>query len=288
MKKNFFIFLITLIILTACSNPWQGEDGIISIRIGGGSSSNKATWNGIETDDLLHTITVSGPGRTQTKTFEGTETITFSVQPGEWNISVVSSMDGVNYAQGNTRETIVSGMNGSVIIKMLPYIYKIGETGPGGGIIFYYNPQGFNFYTSANDTTGKICHYLEAAPHDIPQQIAWASSAFTNTPINGTEYAIGTGKRNTDLILAMDANAPIVKACNDYSNNGKNDWFLPSIDELVELYNQRAYITVNSNRSLSSSTQATQANCMNMSFSTGSPYTSPKNYITQARAVRAF
>jgi len=44
------------------------------------------------------------------------------------------------------------------------------------------------------------------------------------------------------LILAIDANAPAAKACYEYNNGGKTDWFLPSLDELMELYIQRAAV----------------------------------------------
>jgi len=119
--------------------------------------------------------------------------------------------------------------------------YNIGDTGPGGGKIFYKSATGFTVYQNASDTTGTICYYLEAAP--VAQgSLAWASSSYQSTDISGTGTSIGTGKKNTALILATDANAPAAKACNNYSNNGKNDWFLPSRYELEELYNQRTTI----------------------------------------------
>jgi len=115
---------------------------------------------------------------------------------------------------------------------------ELGDTGPGGGKIFYRIEPGF---TMTDDNT--TAHYLEAAPARMATTLAWASSAFLPpdrggtgswTDIVGTATAIGTGRKNTALILATDANAPAAKACNDYSNGGKTDWFLPSRDELNE------------------------------------------------------
>ncbi|MCL2762991.1 MAG: hypothetical protein FWD36_07300 [Treponema sp.] len=115
--------------------------------------------------------------------------------------------------------------------------HEIGATGPGGGIIFYYDPTGFTM-----TDTGETCHYLEAAPVDMATMRAWASSGFTATNIPGTETAIGTGRRNTALILATDPGAPAARACRNYSHNGKSDWFLPSSDELNQLYLNRSAV----------------------------------------------
>jgi len=43
-------------------------------------------------------------------------------------------------------------------------VYNLGDTGPGGGKIFYVNPSGFTLYRTATDATGITAHYLEAAP----------------------------------------------------------------------------------------------------------------------------
>ena len=110
--------------------------------------------------------------------------------------------------------------------------YSIGDTGPGGGIIFYYSPNGFIMMD-----TGETANYLEAALVNQGENLTWASSGFTSFTISSDE-SIGTGRKNTAMILAVDSNAPAALACNNYSNNGFNDWFLPSIDELFELYNK--------------------------------------------------
>ena len=92
--------------------------------------------------------------------------------------------------------------------------YSLGDPGPGGGKIFYVSVTGFTMTDN-----GQMCHYLEAAPVDMSSTLEWASFDFTSTDITGTETAIGTGRKNTALILATDANAPAAKACNSYNNN---------------------------------------------------------------------
>jgi hypothetical protein len=119
--------------------------------------------------------------------------------------------------------------------KWIPY--AIGDTGPGGGTIFYRSEAGFTM-TDNNSTA----YYLERAPYSIYPDVAWASSGFTNTNIAGTETGIGTGRKNTALILATDTNAPAALACRNYGISyhsqytEKTDWFLPSYSEMEQIW----------------------------------------------------
>jgi hypothetical protein len=115
--------------------------------------------------------------------------------------------------------------------------YNIGDTGPGGGKIFFRSETGFTM-----TDTNEICHYIEVSPIDIGSNLNWASSAYVNISIGGTTKAIGAGRKNTTLILNTDVDAPAAKACTTYSNDGKSDWFLPSLDELRELNDNKDYI----------------------------------------------
>jgi len=164
----------------------------------------------------------------------------------------------------------------------------LGDLGPGGGKIFYVSTAGFTM-TDDNSTA----HYLEAAPADMATQLAWASSSHTNTDITGTAEEIGAGRKNTALILAKDASAPAAKACSDYNNGGKTDWFLPSSYELNQLYVNRTsvdnigtygYWSSSQNNSLSGYSYA-----LARSFGIGTPVSMLKNDTTlSVRAVRAF
>ena len=168
----------------------------------------------------------------------------------------------------------------------------LGDTGPGGGKIFYYSETGFTCYTSAADTTGMLCHYLEAAPADMSSILAWASSGYTSTSIPGTETAIGSGRKNTALILATDANAPAAKACKDYRDpKNLTDWFLPSKDELNQLYLNKSYVgNMGTNTYWSSSQDDNHYDlyAWGQNFNYGSqanPFKYGGNYV---RAIRAF
>jgi uncharacterized repeat protein (TIGR02543 family) len=122
-------------------------------------------------------------------------------------------------------------------------MYTLGETGPGGGKIFYVDAVGFTVsgYGTPGDEgyfASYTAHYLEAAPEDASTTgLAWS---YISNSTTSTEMAIGTGRKNTAIILAKDTTAaPAAKACDVYSNGSKTDWFLPSKDELNELYTNK-------------------------------------------------
>jgi len=121
---------------------------------------------------------------------------------------------------------------------------EIGDIGPEGGKIFYIDPKGF-IMMDDNSTA----YYLEASPvslineaSSLPLGFHWSSGwyegnqEFVNYIFN-TSDNIGAGRSNTALILSIDENAPAALACINYGES--NDWFLPSINELYQLYLNR-------------------------------------------------
>jgi hypothetical protein len=165
---------------------------------------------------------------------------------------------------------------------------EIGDTGPGGGIIFYISDTDFTVegYTGATGSFDSYtAHYLEAAPADMPTGLAWLLKSFGPT---GTGTAIGTGRENTALILATDALAPAAKACAEYANSsGKTDWFLPSKAELNELYKNRSSVGMTAELYWSSSA-GNSSNPWDQSFSSGAQLYGNMSSRYSVRAVRAF
>jgi hypothetical protein len=97
--------------------------------------------------------------------------------------------------------------------------YKIGETGPAGGIVFYdkgYSSDGWQ--------------YLEAAARDAP------TAHWSDDRIEGTRAGIGNGKQNTELITRTGEAGTAAQRCREYRQGGCDDWFLPSKDELNLMY----------------------------------------------------
>jgi len=114
--------------------------------------------------------------------------------------------------------------------------YRLGEAGPGGGIIFYRSDAGFTFYQSDTDTTGITAYYLEAAPNDNTSGVTWASDNSFESVNFPTSPNIGQGKKNTVTILSSsyDPAAPAALASQG-TKGSASDWFLPSRYELEAL-----------------------------------------------------
>ncbi len=128
--------------------------------------------------------------------------------------------------------------------------YKIGETGPGGGKIFYVSKKGFNVYEA--DGTSKKCHYLEASDV-ISKGISWCSldknkfvdlKGFCCGNIS-PKTEIGYGKANTAVIIKtnhfhgnIDSTNCAAVLCSEYSTptTSASEWWLPSKDELNLIY----------------------------------------------------
>jgi len=114
--------------------------------------------------------------------------------------------------------------------------YKVGQTGPGGGKIFYVDltrPAGSKYFEAACAGWQNNCDGKTADP-----EAKWMIGS-SGAGADGT--AIGTGEQNTAEIVDMDyATAGIAGRLADaYSNGGQSDWFLPSPDELNQMYIQR-------------------------------------------------
>ena len=148
--------------------------------------------------------------------------------------------------------------------------YKIGDIGPAGGIIFYDKGNkdgGWRYLEAApadlrvvggNPTVDADAEGYDAAPagylFGYYRKTADGSDLFVNgtTEYDGkdcTGTAIGTGKKNTDLLVnAMGDSAYAeysgaktrvdyaANLCLDLVYNEYDDWFLPSKDELNLMY----------------------------------------------------
>jgi hypothetical protein len=171
----------------------------------------------------------------------------------------------------------------------------IGDTGPGGGKVFYVQATGtFNCGVALTS----ICKYLEAAPTDHPTQIAWCSD--TTSALGTTATAVGTGMANTTTADGTCTSGAIQTAA-DYTNNGKTDWHLPSKDELNELCK---YARTREGQTSCQGTGTTRTGfstgiywsssedgagtARSRSFSTGLAYFSLKTNPHYVRPVRAF
>ena len=107
----------------------------------------------------------------------------------------------------------------------------------GGGVVFYIFESGDTGYV-AGETHGLI-----AAVQDQSSGIRWYNGSNTRTWATAT--TIGTGSANTDAIIAVQGATETSYAAGlarAYTGGGFTDWFLPSIDELAQMYTNKATI----------------------------------------------
>lgn len=176
--------------------------------------------------------------------------------------------------------------------------YNVGDTGPGGGIIFYVADTTF----SCGPTLNELCEYLEAAPNnwsgagltaEDPRR-TWADAANQSTSVAGAVgTAIGTGYANSIAIASQagnDASNSAAVLARGYAGGGQNDWYLPSSEELRELWEIRiAPHNILSFFSFWSSTQ--NAGTPNQAWDSGGENPvdfAQKSSPTMVRPIRAF
>jgi hypothetical protein len=161
--------------------------------------------------------------------------------------------------------------------------YLIGDTGPGGGIVFYdagsVQPWG---------------RYLEAAPNTWNGGRADPARPWCDTIelIDGTfGTAIGTGKTNTDNMVAGGAcTLGAANSVRGYASPGapEGSWFLPSKDELNQLYLQRTVVGGFAGVDYWSSSQDSAIGAWAQDLGTGRPDAVLREREDWVRPVRAF
>ena len=177
--------------------------------------------------------------------------------------------------------TVVTCATGGVCI--------VGNTGPGGGKVFYVAGSPF----ACGPTLAASCTYLEAALSDDSGVACEAgsiagNSGSANLDTNGTYNDIGAGYKSTLVITNVCSQGAAASSRAKVGSGGQNDWYLPNRAELNTLYGQRVLVGgFSSNQYWASWTNGIQFRAQN--FGDGYPDNSYlKNNIYPSRAIRAF
>ena len=201
--------------------------------------------------------------------------------------------------------------------------YAVGDTGPGGGIVFYVATADF---TSTGSDCGTACKYFEAAPpgwgngitvvagettgsSTVDPNLKWCSNNTTLRNAN-TKTDIGAGRPNTTTSTnGTTCTAGAIYHAELYAGGSKTDWHLASKDELLQMCKWQRGVawgsdatgcngtgTINSGLNASgftanrywSSTETGGTGASNMDMGGGNQITDSKADPQYVRPIRAF
>ena len=159
--------------------------------------------------------------------------------PGSGEITVTGLTNGVDYtftvtAINENGTSAPSSASNSVTPNV-----QVGDLLQ-GGVVYYIAPTPTDLDGDGRVDIGLIC-----AVEDQSAGRRWIFGNGTQTTENGnTSTAIGTGQTNTNAMMNQENySGGAAQAANNYSvtDNGVtyNDWFLPSLEELNEMYSQK-------------------------------------------------
>ena len=197
---------------------------------------------------------------------------------------------------GATAYTITYTVTGltTATQSVTPSALIVGNTGPGGGKIFYVAATSAGF--DCGPTTTEKCYYLEAAP--TSGTAAWTDGPYVwsgnmATATGATAQAIGTGYANTLAIVGQSGGGNTAARAGTISRahrgpSNLSDWFLPSQDELLELYLRRETVGGFGTNVFWSSSEVDPFDARYRSFPDGNSFPRGKGFSYFVRPIRSF
>lgn len=172
-------------------------------------------------------------------------------------------------------------------------IYNVGDTGPAGGIIAHKKSSFSNGW-----------QYIEVASNDLnPAEWGCISTSVATANNNNVGKGFLNSAQNMNYHTGLNNYFLNPSVCSSLNNgtlgvknsllliqNNKIDWFLPSNEELLLLYNSLHLQGLGSftNANYWSSTQVNITDAKTINFTTGTEENKPKNTTCKVRAIRYF
>jgi len=210
------------------------------------------------------------------------------------NIITTTLLD-INTAQILSSSTLQMGGINEIFSKLPVFVKGLEENTLTPANVYIVGRRsvsstGIVFYDKGNNYGG--WQYLEAAPTDL-SNVQWGTY---NQDVNGTITAIGSGKKNTELIVnrlnLLGESGGAAQVCVQLEFGGKKDWFLPSKDELDLMFKNLCQKGLGGFRDGEGYWSSSQSNnyyawTQYFYYSGRQDYVSKKNTFS-VRAIRAF
>ena len=275
--------------------PTTNANGLVSIQIGMGSVVS-GDFSAIDWSAGPYFIkTETDPTGATTYTITGTSellSVPFALHATNGQDSGTSAGD-MQYWNGSSWDVVAATPNEGATLQMIGGVptwtggtLAIGDI-RNGGVVFYIAPSPTDL-----DGDGDLDYGLVCAMSDFSNGQQWGcnNSDLPNVP-NGAS-AIGDGATNTNLILIDCPNAPAALAARSFGP----EWFLPSIGEWNEIYDNKAMLETvpgftpfNSGLRYWSSTELNYNAARTKDFANnGATTPNVKVFPNEGRAVRAF
>jgi hypothetical protein len=280
-------------IVDASGNTMTGSAASVTVTASGGTlggTKTVAAVNGVATfTNLTHTTA-------------GTKTLTFAS-------TALTSVTSASFTTAAAVAVALSCASGGTC--------SLGNTGPGGGKVFYVASEKFS---SAGSDCNEECLYLEAAPISWSTAVQAAPNAQTScstaggiagsvsadpqcvwsgntgpavgATYKGGERAIGKGYANTSAIIGEAGGGgtagKAATVARGYQGGSQTDWYLPSFGELTQMRTNNSYLGGYTRGMYWSSSQYFQNTAeLQYLYSSGSAHTK-KTEAIYVRPIRAF